>query len=279
MRRNPEAVLTTHIFDPKRRELYVEGTRDVKFFSWLTTPNRDKDAVIVPIDLVDVQLDESGGGNRQRLVNFLRIVAGSPASILGFVDRDQDDLLGIIDHPENAVLTDYRDLESYVLWEENVARVLMLGCGIDKVSPKDFLDSAINAATFTAACRLVSTQQSLELSISEADWPRKIAAKGGLVSSLNRKAILTALLQRAKISLQILDQLEKDIESAEDSMRALEPQRYIHGKDMMRIMEKQLKSLGVIQPDVFSLFGPTFTRTLDEKQVNLKIAAQFVSTS
>lgn len=279
MRRKPDAVLTTHIFDPKRRELYVEGPRDVKFFSWLTRQNRDKDAVIVPIDMIDIELDENGGGNRQRLVNFLQAVAGSPARILGFVDRDQDDLLGITDHPANAVLTDFRDLESYVLWEENVERVLMLGCGVDKVSAQDFLGSAVEVATFMAACRLVSKQQGLGLPISDSDWPRRITATGGLVTSLNEKIILRALLQRAEISLHVLEQLEKDIESAAEGLSALEPQKYIHGKDMMRIMERQLKSLGIVHTDVFSLFGPTFTRTWDEKQANLNVAAEFVSVS
>ncbi|QQQ61891.1 DUF4435 domain-containing protein [Paenarthrobacter ureafaciens] len=275
LRRSPEAVLVTHEFDPRRRELYVEGPGDAIFFRWLTEATRNQDSLIIAIELVDMPLTRHGG-NRQRLLDFLSAVEDKAPRIRGFVDKDQDHILCAMEHPSNSILTDFRDRESYVLWTANIAKVLSLGAHTDKVTPEDFLASTFSAALLLAAARLVSIRQDLKLPVSDTGWEKKLKTKDGLVVSVDRSGILRMLLQNAGLSLQMLANLEKDVSAAEQELMVWEPQQVMHGKDSMKIIAKQFQSLNVVCEDAFHLLGPTFNRTEGENQRNLASAIAFV---
>src|SRR5206468_3136096 len=72
LRRDPEAIVTAHLMDRARRELYVEGRRDRIFLDWLISTDRHPDVSVVEIS--SVNLPEISGGERGRLLHFARLV-------------------------------------------------------------------------------------------------------------------------------------------------------------------------------------------------------------
>lgn len=260
MRRTPEGIITAHAMDPARRELYVEGRRDRVFLKW-ATPDMHVDATVVCIDDVELPAscdEDCSGGNRGRLLRFLADVEGRAPRIVGFVDRDQDHLLGIErDLGSNVVLTDFRDMESYVLFEENIDKMLRAGIGVEKVSAADFLKSAVDAASLLSAVRLISVRENLMLPVGGSRWENKLTVQGGLVVRVDLQGIVHQLLQNADISLRESSGVVARILLVAEELTQFSPQMRVHGKDMMRIIKLQLHSLGTDVSDASYVVNPT----------------------
>lgn len=64
MRRDPQTILTAHRMDPTRRELYVEGPSDRIFLDWLAGEEKDANARIIEVSLVDLPRVSLLGGRR-----------------------------------------------------------------------------------------------------------------------------------------------------------------------------------------------------------------------
>lgn len=56
MRRSPREILTAHLMDRERRELYVEGSHDRIFLSWLVGEKRNPNALVAEIGSVELPL-------------------------------------------------------------------------------------------------------------------------------------------------------------------------------------------------------------------------------
>lgn len=263
MRRPPEVILAAHELDLERRELYVEGAGDRSFFNWLTSGSRHRDAMVFCIDDVDMPSgneEDAEGGNRGRLLRFLELADGESSRIFGFVDQDQDHLLSVAPAVGNVILSDYRDLESYVLFEDNIDQALRAGGGTERVSASDFLTSAFEAASFLASIRLVSTRQSLKLPVGGTVWEKKITVRGGLVTSIDREGVIRQLMQNSGIHLKQLPDLLRAVDETSEELSAVIPQLKVQGKDTMRIMRLQFRSLGIDVKETFHLLGSTFSK-------------------
>jgi len=228
--------------DVGRRELYVEGVRDRVFLNWLVGDTRDTKASIVPIDQVELP-EVDLGGNRERLKVFLQQVVSQPANIRGLIDTDHATFIEEA-FPPNAWMTDLRDIEGYVLSEENVDAALRLGYGIDRVAAVNVLASTHEVGATLASIRLGSEKLGLKLPVSSANLSRCSKATRNGQITLDVQRLLQSLLQAAGISLGRLPEVTTEVAVARELIATFPIEQVIHGKDCMKILTLQFKALG-----------------------------------
>jgi hypothetical protein len=260
VRRDLKAILAAHIIDPNRRELYVEGSRDKLFLEWTLGENKSEDAIIVLIDFVDVP-DVEEGGNKERLLTFLRSIDGKAETIRGLIDADADHLRPEkLPIPSNVWVTDWRSLESYVLTVECLDAALRLGCGIDSIKAEDLFPVIVSIARRVSAIRFVSESDNLQLPVSAYKWIKYVKSRprGGV--ALDLRGMLTALMQSAGVGLSRLDAIERAVSEAEQTFAEAHDLHVVHGKDFMKILGIQLKAADVEIDDAGRLLWTTFRR-------------------
>jgi len=257
LRRPVAAILSAHVFDAERRELYVEGVRDRAFLYWVLGPTRDINSIVVPIDAVEVYVD--GGGNRERLKQFLIEVEKHPADIRGLIDADNGRMLNE-EFPRNAWVTDLRDAEGYILGRDNIEAALRLGFGIDRGDIETIVSSLHLAARFLAAVRIASVHLGLQLPVSEMRLSRYIKADRNGVVAVDDGGILSTLCQSASISLRRLGEIQESVESALQELLTSPAEHVVHGKDCTKILTVQFVGLGAagsidVAPALWSSFN------------------------
>ena len=154
-------VRTGHRMDSSRRELYVEGARDRRFFSWTLRDTLAPSASVREIAFVNIA-GEISGGERGRLFAFARLLSNSPANIQCFADADCDRVLNR-PTPARVWLTDGRDLEGYVFTVDCLAKILQIALGADSVVPSDLLTEIYARGRAVGVLRIMSERTALEL--------------------------------------------------------------------------------------------------------------------
>lgn len=274
LRRDPDAVLLALDMDRTRRELYVEGRRDRLFLAWLLGDTIDPDAAIREIS--SVNLPEVEGGERGRLLGFARLAEGRNARIRFFADADWDRLLSR-SVPSEVWLTDYRDLEGYVLRIECVDKVLRLGIASTRVSGDELLALIRYHGRRFGLIRLMSELDCLKLPFQGTDKKKHISfGIGGL--SVNYDGYLRALLQNARISLARLGELSARLLEVDRAYASVSDTELIHGKDAMCVVEVILSGCGAAEEEGSRLLWASFESVFVEPSSNLSAACQFLVT-
>ncbi|MCG8918778.1 hypothetical protein L6E12_23645 [Actinokineospora sp. PR83] len=275
LRRGPGTILTAHKMDPNRRELYVEGTKDRAFLKWISGHNLDSNTTVQIIDSVDMA-DVDQGGNRQRLIDFLRTVEDAQVQIRGLIDLDHGKFVEET-YPVNSWVTDYRDMEGYVLGVSNIEKALKLGYGIEMVDAHKVFNAMCVVAKYLTAVRLSSQLNSWRLPVSEINLRKYVKAdsQGGI--SIDKEKIIKALLQAAEISLTRMTKVVNTIQETIQNIDAEDPVFVCHGKDAMKLLSVQFKALGVpnvsdVSPIIWTTFDPISLRALP----NLNQAVAFL---
>jgi|SRR5215475_2679368 len=274
LRRRPEAILVAHRMDQGRRELYVEGVGDRVFLKWLAGEGLHDRTLIVPIEMVEIS-DVDEGGNRQRLIEFLRLVEREPHEIRGLLDADDADYVGET-LPSNAWRTDLRDIEGYVLAEENVETALRLGCRVERGSAGLLLLETQRIAQRLAAVRLVSRRLGLRLPVSNTKLSKFVSVSDDGSLILNENELISTLLHRAGISRRQTSTIVELIPTALGEIQGKPPEFSVQGKDCMKLLTLQFKALGAtdnIGGDVTPLLWSTFRR---EKLGEFPVLAEVV---
>ena len=259
MRRDPEAVLTAYILDPRRRELFVEGRRDRLFLLWVVGSDRDPNARIAEIDEVDLP-GMAEGGRRGRLLAFAARVVDDPSAIRFLADAD---LSRIRDAavPRNVWLTDLRDLEGYVFRGECVDKALTLGAGADGVDASELVSNVSRLARRLAALRSLSARTGLKFPFQELDLARYVSVKRANVE-VDFDQVLRVLVQNIGLSLSRFDDLMNEWTEEEAALKDVPDNQLIHGKDVMCLLSEVLFSHGVSRKDAPKLVWTSFERRL-----------------
>lgn len=277
MRRDPLAIIAAHRFDPDRRELYVEGSKDKVFLEWVVADRRSPHASIILIDFVDLP-DISDGGNKARLLAFMRIAENQVENIRGLIDSDSDTLLDTPpSYPSNIWVTDWRSLESYVMTVECLDTALRLGCDVDYLEAENLFQNIAEIARKVSAIRYVSESENLRLPVSSYRWTRylKCRRKGGV--SLDIEGAIRSLMQNAGINLSQLHQILDNVDAAEQQFAELDDLHVIHGKDFMKILTLQLQEMGVKIDDAGRLMWTSFRREDIRKHMVLSEVVDYLS--
>jgi hypothetical protein len=194
VRRTPEAIFVAHTMDPTRRTLYVEGKRDRSFIGWYAEASLEALSNVVSIDFVEIP--NTLGGNRGRLMAFARMAQQAPNGALAFfADADFARLLPE-DTPTNAWLTDFRDLEGYGLGAKSFFTLCALGLN-SRVDATFFRAQILGVTRTAGILRLFSETRRLSLPFSELSVDRYLSVEGDFSITYDHSVHIRALLQRA----------------------------------------------------------------------------------
>ena len=272
LRRAPEAVIIAHVMDPSRKEVFVEGLRDRLFLTWLLSGTASS-GLVVEIGFVDLP-EDTAGGERGRLVEFVRLVGHRNVQIRAFADADWDRLFSR-PVPNKIWLTDHRDLEGYVLREECIEKVLKLGACTERISPSALLTTVRRFGRRLGIVRLMSELDNLKLPFQATKLRRHLDMQDGTLS-LDLEGYLRALLQNARISLATLSEILERIQEVETIYASTPDSELIHGKDTMQIVDAVLSKVGLKPGEGERLLWTSFEARFVEEPSNLKDVLGFL---
>jgi hypothetical protein len=272
IRRSPQAILAAHKMDRERRELYVEGSRDRLFFAWLLGREKNPNAAVVEIAMVE-SLEAAEGGERGRLLAFAEWMVRSEAQLKCFADADWDRLFGR-GAPANVWLTDKRDLEGYTLREECLEKVLRLGMATERLDARALLATVLRAAREVGILRVLSVRQDLRLPFQKTDLWKHLVVTGGTVSV--RPSYLRALMQNAGIGLGRLAGIQADMVSLATELAEVPNDQLVHGKDAFCMLERVLAECGAKRGEGSRMMWTSFERVFVDNGSALSAAYQYL---
>lgn len=133
-RRSLDELLFRYQNNLEFRDVYVEGPRDMHFFSWFFSHFPDLPVVVYDIDTVDVsptalmQFGASSSGNRGRVIALARFIEENSLecrmALRCIVDRDFDS--DVSDDRACLIYTDYACLECYAASESQIRKLFAL---------------------------------------------------------------------------------------------------------------------------------------------------------
>lgn len=277
MRRDPKAIITAHLMDPGRKDLYVEGHSDRLFLNWIVAHERKEDARVLEITTVELP-NCSLGGERGRLIVFADIVRNTNADvkIAFFADADHDRILGRL-LPENVWLTDGRDMEGYLLREDCFRKVIQVGLHSEAVNPVALLSEVLKHGRTLGLLRLTSEIYDLHLPFQKTKLGRYMNVQGFSLS-LDIKGYMRAVLQQGNRSLSELDSINAHVAETSSRYANISDAELVHGKDLMDIFEKILSKAGVRPDEGERLLWTSFERNCFLDYRSLSTVCEYLKT-
>jgi hypothetical protein len=272
VRRDPKAIVAAHRFDPARKELYVEGSSDRLFLTWLTAGTRHVNARIIEISSVNIP--STAGGERGRLISFAEYVASTAARILVFADADTDRLRNV-SSPVNVLLTDARDMEAYVLRYECVEKIARLGLASEHVDVQRFVLDVTATSRVCGAIRFASDADGLNLPFQKVTVDRYARVRNGEFE-VDLRGFVQTLLQAAGISIR---EVERVIARGHEIATLFgNTPDLVHGKDAMRLADVYLKRHDVRPDEARRMLWCAFERSWAHDYSALAKVVDFLET-
>lgn len=246
-RRSPDAIITAHIMDRSRRSLFVEGPRDRSFLQHLAMLG--KDALIVEASSIEMP-DGAVGGERGRLIQFAELIEQADVAVACFIDSDWDRILGTV-CPSCCLMTDFRDLEGYLLDEACVMRALVQGMGISQAAANDIFTDVVSIAKTAGFIRIHSARSSLDLPFQRSRIDRSTDLRDGRLH-FDALRYVETLLQNASASRTLAPGIiaaagQVGVELGNEDYRDI-----VHGKDVLALLRKAIPSF--IDPILWAAF-------------------------
>lgn len=269
LERTINELLTEFKMDPSRKTLFVEGRRDLSFWRRIVPASRRNNTIINTISTVCVP--EAEGGERGRL----KCLATATEQIVPvdrmrfFADADFDRLLSRV-LPINMLITDGKDLESYLFNEKCFDKLLLEGLARDTPDVQTLLSLISDTGRKLGILRLVSEKYNLKLPFQKTfenpkpGLERYVKYRAGSIVFDFDKA-LTALIQNSSdIGLKQLNQIKLYHQTETQVCLAIPDHQLVHGKDLLILMAI---ILGIERdsaaPLLFLCFDPTDVRLYD----------------
>ena len=275
LRRAIEAIITAQRMDPARRELFVEGNKDLLFFKWLIGEKWDPNSLIIRIDDIDVP-GPIEGGNRARLLVLASQLLGKVDHARIFIDADFDRLLGREDNiPEIVWLSDGRDLESYYIREDCFDKFVSLSLCTESFSGSELLNSLVTHCRKLGFFRLLSEIKDLRLPFQGTNLHRHINFHQGTFT-LDFDAYVTALVGRASLSQRIVPELISNLQDLNDQHNDLPDTDIIHGNDFICFIGEVLRKFDIDRNSSSAVFRSTFERGFSPEYQSLSEAIDYL---
>jgi hypothetical protein len=240
---------------------------------WLLGTNIDANASVREVDSVDIP--ECPGGKRGRLLYFANWLGARDVAIRMFADADWDRILGRV-VPERVWLTDYRDMEGYVLCLKCVDKVLRVGIATDRVTAKAHLLNITQQCRRLGLIRIMSELDGLNLPFQRTHLSRHFRVVESNVS-VDIPGYLRALLQNAQISLSRLKELEERLAKIQETYVATPDPDLIHGKDAMALLGAALTAHEVDVEDGLRLLWTSFESGAVERNATLENVVRYLT--
>ena len=276
IRRTPEAIVTAHMMDPSRRELFVEGSRDRLFLRWLLGEHLHPNANVIEISAINIPFVDAGG-ERGRLMAFARWVNGHDVKIRFFADADFDRLLRRA-VPRKVWFTDSRDMEWYIVNESCLEKVLKLGVATEVLTALELLGTVQTLGRRPGLLRVLSEIQALELPFQRTDLSRFLRYTAGRLR-LDFDGYVQALLQNAGISLRKKNSVLQGVAVLEQQYAEFPDCEIIHGKDAFSIIVKALSRFGAKESEAVKMLWTSFEAVFVTAGSNLKAVQEYLKGS
>ncbi|MGN6270451.1 MAG: hypothetical protein ACTHM0_11240 [Sphingomonas sp.] len=225
--------------DTEAQYIVVEGPRDTNFWSLLVPISERKRAAIIPV--TSIECEQCEGGERGRAVNLAERLLNTPVAdrIIFFLDADNDRILGK-PLPDNVILTDYRDHESYALNRQGF-RSILYAVGRDPEDSIDYENRLFDIATRLGLMRLADFELDFCLPFRGIfiDHPQRVLNPAGKSCQLDEASLLRRLLSGANL-LGHLANFEEHLSDITDRYGGVEPRQLTNGKDAAAIFSRML---------------------------------------
>jgi hypothetical protein len=225
--------------DPLVRMLFVEGNNDIISWRFLVPTIERRDSVVYAS--ADVNLAAGLGGDKARLLKLAAEVGLWPESarVSFFVDADVDRILGFEPSP-NVVLTDGRDLESYLLDDELLESACRAAGGSGYGTLDEINGLVTNLVRPVGLLRLATHRRDVAL-------PFQRTFEGGSISrffhydrrrgaSLRIENMVDALLDRTGFGRGAKPAILAALEEEAVAATTLSNQEIVHGKDLIALL-------------------------------------------
>ena len=149
-RRTIDDLIARYQFEPKLRDLFVEGHRDRGVYSWYLRGAGCKHVGVFEIDLVEIPSDALishglASGNRDRVIALALELDNQFPTVLQYVrciaDSDFDFIFESRNEVNHLLYTDYTSLDLYTYDEALLKKVLWLGFNVPETEIPPLLDS------------------------------------------------------------------------------------------------------------------------------------------
>lgn len=275
LRRSPEAIVQAARMDPKRSDLFVEGIHDKLILHFICDNRMKLNCRILVIDQI-AEIAVSNGGAKERLLSLARIAEQANVTNLRFlVDRDLDQFLNK-EYPSNTWVTDYVDMEGYLLTTDHLLKAIRLGYCSDSISIEELLSMSTQICRRITALRIISQRQNLGLSISASKKHKYITLK-------NKKPIFDfdkfcrGLFNNAHLSLSQFDLVMRAHEEVETELSLLSDKHVVRGKDFLDVSQAIICSLGVKTSEFSYILWSTLERTVHRDHKTLSQITRFLT--
>lgn len=231
----PEELFYELSEDPERRILFVEGVRDLAFWREVF-PSTDRfDAAVYPISVVICAPVK--GGERGRLLWCAEVFCRNACKdrALFFADADCDIVLGLNCAP-NVVFTDGRDLESYGLTTECLARLATTGLRLDESEGVRAFLWVVEITRPIGILRIASERRRMELPFQRTfrKGLSRFLVGEQYSATLDMRRLISTLLQNAERSLSDVDEVMSFVDEEAGLQSSVETRKLSHGKDLVR---------------------------------------------
>lgn len=231
---SPEEIVTEiSMSECIKQWLIVEGTTDGVFFSTKDLPNSPATRVANGWMNVDIVVSKV-------------IEEGIRASVIGFVDRDYREELGIKIDKENIIMTDFRDLE-ISLFESTALHRLLVEYGLKQKLPEmpcgtvdveQIKKQVYEVASDIGKLRYYSQKEQKHYPLKKLNYSKIICKKTLSIDKEKLVAQINSSSDTSKISIDILNSaLEEDLPHRLRDVRNL-----CSGHDVIEILGISLKN-------------------------------------
>jgi hypothetical protein len=226
--------------DPNARILFVEGVRDQRFLTQLVPLAERLNASVLPISDVEIPEDVLDG-NRGRVIwlaNYLAEELNLLDRALFFIDGDLDRFLQIA-RPPNVELTDFSDLESYVINECSLSNILF-AFGREPASWPQLRDAILRVCRPLKIARAASARLSLELPINatlggeERGRLRRYINGEGIECKVEAERLVSVIHQNAGSSAEVREKFAAACDQMGNA--ELDAEHWCQGRDLAGAM-------------------------------------------
>ena len=242
MRRTPDEVVMSHIMDPRRRTVFVEGPRDAGFLQALRGDGPVDRALLQPIDSVEVSVPS--GGNRARVLALAEAVADAHLDRIRFlVDADhhhvEPDQV-----PQRVWITDKRDLDWYVLIIDCLDHAANAAFSADPAWLREVFSGSEVVGRWLGYVRLASRRYQLGLPVTDTDVPKFATfAKDGTLQ-FQYDGCFASILGRAGIPGSEFESVREQIAELESELEATPTEMFASARDILRLIDKACSKEG-----------------------------------
>jgi hypothetical protein len=228
--------------DTQRRVFFVEGVRDQVF--WSKTLQLARRAGTVIYSISSLECDIVSGGERGRLMWAADQLSTSSIAdrLQFFADADFDRLLQN-HNPDNVLLTDGRDLESYFFLGNCCDHL----CSAVQPGTADahaiFRELITTVARPLGILRVASTRHQLDLPFMRTlqKGLGRFVIDNGSTFELDIHAIIRTLLQNAGLSMSRASDVQTYYTNEKLSQLATPDNQIVHGKDLSQLIAWKYK--------------------------------------